>query len=49
MLAREKSFLFGMVFSNCKIVQVACQIHSWFVYAPESKHTNYVQPTNQIL
>ena len=30
----KQRFLFGVVFSICKVVHMACQSHSWFVYAP---------------
>ena len=30
----KQRFLFGIVFSICKVVHMACQSHSWFVCAP---------------
>ena len=30
----EQRFLFGIVFSICKVIHMACQSLSWFVYAP---------------
>ena len=30
----KQRFLFGIVFSICKVVHMACQSHSWFVCTP---------------